>query len=111
MLCRGKLIWRHEDHALWTESFLLANPVGQWYSLSHLSIVVFLSLDEENVTRTSLTAVSCNAHPTVKLAACQLGGTQKQVTESCGNPESWLLAVSPHRTIQLGPSLSLLFCA
>ena len=59
VLCRGKLIWRHEDHALWTESFLLANPVGQWYSLSPLLPAMLIRAVEQ--------------------AACQLGAMQKQV--------------------------------
>ena len=29
--CRGKLIYKHEDHALWIESLVFGNPIGQWY--------------------------------------------------------------------------------
>ena len=29
--CRGKLIYRHEDHALYVETLVFGNPVGQWY--------------------------------------------------------------------------------
>ena len=28
---RGKLIYKHEDHALWVESMVFGNPLGRWY--------------------------------------------------------------------------------
>ena len=30
-MCRGKLIYKQEDHALWVESLVFGNPLGQWY--------------------------------------------------------------------------------